>query len=48
MLIKFLQSNLKTILNFKKVDKLAAYLLYPYLIWVSFASILNLSIVLLN
>ena len=37
-----------TIVEFKKVDKLAANLLVPYLLWVSFASILNLSIFLLN
>lgn len=38
----------KTIQLFKQVDKTSAYLLYPYLAWVSFASLLNLSIVLLN
>lgn len=37
-----------TIRSFYKVKKTAAYLLYPYLAWVSFASILNLSIFLLN
>ncbi len=38
----------KTIKEFSKLSKTAGYLLYPYLAWVSFASILNLSIVLLN
>jgi len=38
----------KTIRAFLKVDKTAAYLLYPYLAWVSFATILNLSIWVLN
>ena len=33
---------------FKKYDKTAAWLLTPYLLWVSFASLLNLSIYLLN
>lgn len=33
---------------FKKISKTAAYLLYPYIGWVAFASILNLAIVLLN
>ncbi|MCO5948658.1 TspO/MBR family protein [Mucilaginibacter flavidus] len=33
---------------FKKYSKTAAWLLVPYLLWVSFASILNLSIYLLN
>lgn len=31
-----------------KLDKWSAYLLYPYLAWVSFASLLNLSIWFLN
>jgi len=33
---------------FKKYSRTAAWLLVPYLLWVSFASILNLSIYLLN
>lgn len=37
-----------TIINFYKVSKKATYLLVPYLLWVSFATILNLSIMLLN
>lgn len=37
-----------TIKTFLKVNKTAAYLLYPYLAWVSFASLLNISIALLN
>lgn len=37
-----------TIKYFYPVSRLAAYLLIPYLLWVSFASILNLAIVLLN
>jgi len=36
------------IMEFKNESKLASYLLIPYLFWVTFASILNLSIVLLN
>jgi len=39
---------LKTILAFGKVNKTASYLLYPYIAWVSFASILNFSVWLLN
>lgn len=39
---------LATILTFRKVSSVSAYLLIPYLIWVSFASILNFAIVLLN
>ena len=38
----------KTIKAFGKIEKNAAYLLYPYLAWVSFAGILNLSVWLLN
>mgnify|MGYP001559045178 CR=1 FL=1 len=37
-----------TIKAFYKINKLAGNLLIPYLAWVSFASILNLSIALLN
>lgn len=37
-----------TIKSFSKISKPAGYLLIPYLLWVSFAAILNLSIVLLN
>ena len=33
---------------FYKINKISAYLLIPYLIWVSFALILNASIVILN
>lgn len=37
-----------TIKSFSKINKLAGNLLIPYLVWVSFASILNFSIVILN
>lgn len=37
-----------TIKSFYKISQPAAYLLYPYLAWVSFATLLNLFIVLLN
>lgn len=37
-----------TISQFEKISKLAAYLLYPYLFWVSLATILNFAIVILN
>lgn len=39
---------LLTMIQFNKVSKPAAYLLLPYLLWVSFASYLNLSIYILN
>ena len=38
----------ETYIKFKKIDKLAANLLLPYLSWVSFAMILNASICWLN
>ena len=34
--------------SFLKINKTAAYLMVPYLLWVSFASILNVSIFILN
>ena len=37
-----------TIIYFYKIKKISAYLLFPYLLWVSFAMILNFSIVYLN
>lgn len=38
----------KCVILFQKIDKRASFLLYPYLVWVSFASILNFSIWYLN
>ena len=39
---------LVTMIKFFKLSKPAAYLLVPYLLWVSFATVLNLFIVILN
>jgi tryptophan-rich sensory protein len=39
---------LQTTLKFARIDRIAAYLMLPYLLWVGFASYLNLMIVLLN
>ncbi|MBD3304472.1 tryptophan-rich sensory protein [Candidatus Woesearchaeota archaeon] len=39
---------LGTIITFYKIDRRAAYLLIPYLLWVSFAAILNYYIYILN
>lgn len=39
---------LLTIIKFYKISKYAAYLMYPYLLWVTFAGFLNFSITLLN
>lgn len=41
----FIALSIKT---FYKISKTAGYLLVPYILWVSFATLLNLSIVLLN
>ncbi len=38
----------KTIIAFAEIDRRAAFLLYPYLVWVSFATILNFSVWILN
>ncbi|MFH1827564.1 MAG: TspO/MBR family protein [bacterium] len=39
---------LMTYFQFLRISKAAAYILIPYILWVTFASLLNLSIVLLN
>lgn len=39
---------LLTIKSFYKISKTASYLLMPYIAWVSFATILNISILILN
>jgi tryptophan-rich sensory protein len=36
------------IFNFHKINKVAAYIQIPYLLWVSFATVLNASIWMLN
>jgi tryptophan-rich sensory protein len=41
-------SILLTMIYFKKFSKISFYLLIPYILWVSFALILNLSYVILN
>lgn len=47
-MVVFWLSIFFTIKLFHKISKNAAYLLFPYLLWVSFASLLNLSVILLN
>ena len=48
VIISLIFTIIKTIKVFGKHDKLASYLLYPYLAWISFATILNFSIMILN
>jgi len=38
----------KNIIEFGKINKLASYLLIPYIAWVTFAAVLNFAILLLN
>lgn len=39
---------LATIIEFKEIDKRAAYMLFPYIAWVTLATLLNFSFVWLN
>jgi len=39
---------LLTIISFRKISKPATWLLVPYILWVTFASALNLAVVILN
>lgn len=47
-IVLLLVSIMVTMLEFDKISKAAAYLLIPYLLWVSFAYVLNFSIFILN
>ena len=47
-IIFLLTALILTILKFRPISVVAAWLLVPYLIWVSFATYLNLGIILLN
>ncbi len=48
VIIALLAFIILSIVQFYKISKLAAYILIPYLLWVSFASVLNFSLYLLN
>ena len=48
VIVLLLLAIVQTIRVFLPLSKTAAYLLIPYVLWVSFAGILNLAIVLLN
>ncbi len=41
-------SIIATIISFYKISKKSAYLLVPYLLWVSFAAILNFTVLIMN
>ena len=47
-LLLLLYLIIKTVIEYKKINSLAAYLQIPYAIWVGFAGYLNLGIWLLN
>lgn len=47
-LLLLLAAIILTAISFSKVDKIASYLLIPYILWVSFAGYLNLMVWLLN
>jgi len=47
-IVVLLAAIVVTIIQFKKVSSLAAILMLPYLVWVSFAVLLNTSIYILN
>ncbi len=48
ILIALLLSIIVTIIYYYKIDKVAALLQIPYLVWVTFAGYLNLAIAILN
>jgi len=47
-IIALLAAMIVTTIKFYKISKTSAYLFIPYILWVSFATILNLAIVILN
>ncbi|MBE9584446.1 tryptophan-rich sensory protein [Mucilaginibacter sp. JRF] len=48
IIVLLLISIISCIANFSRFNKAASWLMVPYLLWVSFASILNFSVYLLN
>jgi translocator protein len=47
-ILLLLATILYSVFLFYKISRISSYLFIPYLLWVSFASVLNLSIVILN
>lgn len=48
ILLFLIASIILTVINFSKINKTAAYLFIPYLLWCAFALFLNISIAVLN
>ena len=48
MIVSMLFAIAVTIQGFHQLDRLAAWLLAPYLAWVSFATLLNVALLALN
>ncbi len=48
VLVLLIAAIILTIINFYQVDKTAAYLLIPYLVWCIFALVLNIAIAIMN
>jgi len=48
VIVALLAFIILSLVEFYKISKPAAYILVPYLIWVSFASVLNFSLYILN
>lgn len=47
-IVALLASIIITMVFFYRISKISAYLLLPYLLWVSFATLLNISLLILN
>jgi translocator protein len=48
VLVALVAAVIVTIARFARVDKKAAWMLAPYLVWISFATVLNASLLVLN
>ena len=48
VIVPLLTAILLTIINFYRISKTASFLLIPYIVWISYATVLNFSIYILN
>jgi len=48
VIVPLLTAVLLTIINFYRISKTASFLLIPYIVWISYATVLNFSIYILN